>query len=128
MKLNVQNVKIIDCHDWDELVQKTYKRPYCFQQQSGCQDRGLYELVVPDMYPEDFTDETVPEEVNHKDMGVSFAAWLARDPKAPIGDGGTRHLKLWWERNFYPDFSMIGNDLYSKGLLDAGNYEIRIDW
>ena len=36
--------------------------------------------------------------------------------------------ELWWERNFYPDVSMIINDLHSKGLLPAGDYSIDIDW
>jgi hypothetical protein len=30
------------------------------------------------------------------------------------------------ERNFYPDVQMVANDLYSKGLVAAGKYEI--DW
>jgi hypothetical protein len=37
-------------------------------------------------------------------------------------------VAMWWERNFYPDVQMIANDLHAKGLLDAGEYVINIDW
>lgn len=35
---------------------------------------------------------------------------------------------MWWVRNFYPDVNMVANDLYEKGLLEAGEYLINIDW
>ena len=34
---------------------------------------------------------------------------------------------MWYERNFYPSEEMIVNDLYEKGLLEAGEYEIDVD-
>lgn len=37
-------------------------------------------------------------------------------------------LNLFWERNFYPDIHVIANDLCKKGLLLAGEYDIKIDW
>ena len=37
-------------------------------------------------------------------------------------------IDLWWERNFYPNIQMVANDLHSKGLLEAGEYTINIDW
>lgn len=65
-------------------------------------------------------------------MGVSFKAWLARDPKQPLNspDEWDRKngLSLWWQRNFYPDVQMVANDLYEKGLIEAGEYVIDIDW
>lgn len=119
--------KVIDVSDWDGLVIKTYGRSYSFQQQDGCKPRGNFDLTVPDdAY--DYSDLTVPEEVNHRKMGVSFKAWLERDPKEPIADGGTSFLDLWWFRNFYPDVQMIANDLHAKGLIEAGDYIIDIDW
>jgi hypothetical protein len=58
-----------------------------------------------------------------------FKSWLERDPKQSVdGDSTDWRIGLFWERNFYPDISMIINDLYSKGLLDAGTYEIDINW
>ncbi|MNY78275.1 hypothetical protein D3C86_2184560 [compost metagenome] len=64
-------------------------------------------------------------------MGVSFRAWLERDPNQKIPNphqfsfDGT---ELWWERNFYPDAQMVLNDLHQKGLIAAGEYVIDIDW
>ena len=64
-------------------------------------------------------------------MGVSFKAWLERDPTQKLNDPNCNYdygLVLWWDRNFYPHISMIINDLYTKGLLEAGEYQINIDW
>ena len=81
---------------------------------------------------DDYENDSVPEEVNHDDMGVSFKAWLARDPAQQLDtkdDWERRHgLRLWWERNFYPDVQMLANDLHAKGLVEAGEYIINIDW
>ena len=129
--MKITKVNMIDVHDWDEMVEKTYGRPYTFQQQDGCKERGIFNFSVPDR-DDDFENSTVPEIVNHGDMGVSFAAWLARDPKQPIkgrdGKEDAFGLELWWARNFYPDVQMIANDLHAKGLLEAGKYTIDIDW
>jgi hypothetical protein len=35
---------------------------------------------------------------------------------------------MFWDRNFYPNVQMVANDLHKKGLLEAGEYSIRIDW
>lgn len=123
--------KVISLQDWDDLVVKTYGRPYSFQQQDGCKSRGSYDITVPEKWVNDYEEETVPEIVNGEEMGVSFKAWLARDPKLKITDKstfGNDFTELWWDRNFYPDVSMIVNDLHAKGLLEEGNYTINIDW
>lgn len=131
--MNIKTKQVIDCSDWDKLVSETYGRPYCFQQQDDCKPRGVESLTVPSEYTNDYENDTVPEIVNHPEMGVSFKAWLERDPKAPlVSEEGIRDddfgLSLWWERNFYPDVNMVANDLYEKGLLEAGEYLINIDW
>lgn len=133
MKIRKKNV--ISLQDWDDLVQKTYGRVYSLQQQDGCQGRGTRCFTLPltnDWGSTDFTNDTVPEEVNGKEMGVSFKAWLARDPKAPLKDkeyeGKQWGIDLWWYRNFYPSMEVIADDLYKKGLLEAGEYLIDIDW
>ena len=119
---------VITEQDWDLVVQSTYGRPYCLQQQDGCHDRGNLYITIPDT-PDDFENDTVPEKVNHPDMGVSFKAWLARDPKAIIGEPEYAwQTRMWWERNFYPRLQMVANDLHAKGLVKAGTYTIRIDW
>ena len=119
--------KIIELYDWDELVQNTYNKPYSFQQQDDCKERGLYYFTVSHngLCDYDYENDTVPEIVNDDKMGVSFKAWLERDPNTKISTDSTT---MWWERNFYPHVSTIINDLYHKGLLEEGQYGINIDW
>lgn len=128
--MKTKKVEMIEVQDWDDLVEKTYGRPYSFQQQEGCQDRGTIELTVPSIEAMDEEmNDAIPEEVNGEVMGVKFAVWLARDPKQKIrGQKYDWELTLFWERNFYPDLYTVANDLHAKGLLPAGEYVINIDW
>lgn len=123
--------RVISVSDWDDLVEKTYGKPYSFQQQDDCKGRGVHHLTIPG-YDEDYENDTVPEQVNHRDMGVSFKAWLERDPKQQLDcddEWAKKHgITMWWERNFYPDVQMLANDLHAKGLVEAGEYIINIDW
>lgn len=128
--MNYKTVKIVEVSDWNKLVQNTYGKPYNFQQQEGCQDRGIHYFTVPNdkTHDEEMNDE-IPEIVNHEEMGVKFNVWLGRDPNQQIPNSSTWSTKLWWERNFYPDLQTVVNDLYStKGLIEAGDYAINIDW
>lgn len=126
--MKTRQVNIIDVEDWDSLVFKTYNRPYNFQQQDGCKSRQTVYITVPD-YPNDYPNDQVPEILNHPEMGVSFKSWLERNPNKPIKNQTQDYqLGMWWERNFYPDVSMVANDLHNKGLLPAGEYGIVIDW
>lgn len=121
---------VIEVQEWDALVEKTYGRTYKLQQQDGCRSRGTLEIIVPSDAA-DYERDAVPEEVNHETMGVSFKAWLARDPKQKLADLEAQEdycLELWWHRNFYPDVQMVANDLHAKGLLPAGEHTILIDW
>lgn len=151
--LKTKNIKMIDVQDWDDLVTKTYGKPYSFQQQMGCQERGIFDLTVSDS--DDYDDSTasdhIPEVINGEDMEVQFSVWLARDPKAPLNPtkkelesnayywGKTKqdeeqykndksHIELFWERNFYPSIEMVANDLCKKKLIEPGEYKINIDW
>ena len=131
--IRTRTEKVIDVADWDALVEKTYGRTYKFQQQDGCKPRQRVSLKVPDMEAPgyDYERDEVPEVVNHKEQGVSFKAWLARDPKQLLSNEDDRSefcLRLWWCRNFYPCIEMVANDLHAKGLLEAGEYSIDIDW
>ena len=125
--MKIKTVKMIEETDFSSLVQKTYGRTYCLQQQDGCKDRGIEEIKVPVKHPYDYDNDEIPEVVNHDTMGVSFEAWLTRDPVQAI-EGSEHGLELWWCRNFYPHLDMVINDLYKKGLLEAGDYLINIDW
>ena len=118
--------------EWNSLVEKTYGRRYDFQQQDDCKDRGVVYFSVP-CNADDFKNDTVPEIVNHDKMGVSFSAWLQRDPKKPLATTTDVHfiesdIAIWWERNFYPHATMLINDLHAKGLLPVGKTAIDIDW
>lgn len=128
--MKIQTKKVIDVSDWNAFVSETYGgRMYNFQQQDGCKDRGSVLLTVPFEDAWDYEDESVPEEVNGKQRGVSFEAWLKRSPETPIKDQTHEYQKrLWWERNFYPSVEMIANDLHARRLLEAGEYTIDIDW
>lgn len=128
LMIKTQNKQLIADGDWDSLVTNTYGKPYIFQQQDGCQDRGTVHLKVPDA-AYDFENDTLPEEINGEEMGVSFSAWLARDPKEWNGDPEDKnYVNMFWERNFYPELQTVANDLHAKGLLPAGEYVIEIDW
>jgi len=133
-KLKINTVQTISLQDWNKFVEEVYSRPYDFQQQDGCRKRGDYHLTVSESAenkdkPYDFESSTVPEVVNNPKRGVSFKAWLARDPKQPLQYMTTSwDLYIWWERNFYPSIEMVAADLHQKGLLPAGKYTIVIDW
>lgn len=131
MKISTRTEQVIDVSDWNQLVIDTYGKPYSFQQQDGCKERQRVKITIPDE-AYDYKKATVPEEVNHEDMGVSFKAWLERDPKQPLNSPDEwdrkNSLSMWWERNFYPDVQMIANSLYRMELIEAGKYTIDIDW
>ncbi len=128
--MKIKTEQVIDVQDWDTLVEKTYGRTYKFQQQDGCKDRGTFKFTVP-AEVQDYADDSIAEVVNGDEMGVSFKAWLARNPNQKISDPTAQEdycTRLWWERNFYPDVQMVANDLHARGLLPAGKYTINIDW
>lgn len=130
MNLNIKKAnQIIDVSDWDELVTKTYGKPYSFQQQDGCKDRGIEWIDTTPDEDDDYENDSIPEVVNGENMGVSFKAWLERDSKQPIENQKYDwQLELFWERNFYPHANMIAEDLCKKGLLEKGVYQIYINW
>ncbi len=125
--MKTRTEKIIDVCEWDKLVTETYGRPYAFQQQEGCQPRGVHRFTVPDE-AEDIDNDSVSE-IDGQKMGVSFALWKARDPKAHVnGCSEEWEIELFWKRYFYPDLQTVANDLHAQGKLDAGEYTIDIDW
>lgn len=75
--------------------------------------------------------DDIPFEINGSIMGVKFKTWLNTteeyiNSKNP--ETSTCQNRLFWNRNFYPDIYTVANDLHSKGLIDAGEYSIQIDW
>lgn len=132
MILETINRNLIDLTEWDRAVFETYGKPYSLQEQDGGMSRGTIEFAIPtDDVPEDFENSSIPETVNGDEMGVTFEAWLARDEDKTIQSeetGETWRTNMWWERNFYPNHTMIVNDMFAKGLIEAGKYTIVIDW
>lgn len=127
--IKISNKRIIEVRDWDDLVTKTYGRRYVFQQQVGCQDRGLVDIKIPDESDNENMHDSIPEIINGEEMCVKFNKWLDRNPKQPIKDQEYNYeLDLFWERNFYPELQAVANDLFEKGLIEAGEYTINIDW
>ncbi len=130
--MKMKTIQMVDVDEWDKLVQNTYGKPYSFQQQDGCKDRGTKYITVPeDEY--DYKNDSITEMVNGPEEGVSFQAWLDRDPNEimkdePKEENSNWELRLFWDRNFYPHVSMIVNDLHKQGLLEAGEFAINIDW
>lgn len=120
---------MIEVYNWDKLITETYKRPYNFQQQNGCQSRGVVNITIPSnkTYDNEMHD-SIPEEINGDIMGVKFEKWLERDPEMSIDSKIGCDIELFWKRNFYPDLQTIANDLYKKGLINIGEYVINIDW
>ena len=121
--MKIRTEKVIDVQEWDAFVTKIYGRPYNFQQQDGCKSRGVFRFSVPSEEVCDYKNDSVPEKVNGEERGVSFAAWLKRDPNLKLSeeqDSQKWYIDLWWARNFYPEFQMVANDLHNKGLLEAG--------
>jgi hypothetical protein len=136
--LKSRNVKMIEVSDWDNLVTETYGKPYSFQQQNGCQSRGIYNLTVPSEYSndEEMNDE-IPFEINGEEMGVKFQVWLDTSVEevnqkfeeiTGKPESYSNQNDLFWDRNFYPDIETVANDLYKRGLIEAGDYSINIDW
>lgn len=148
--IKTKNVKVIKVSDFDKLVQEIYGKPYSFQQQDGCKSRGIEYITVPCEH-EDYENTPIPEVFNGDEMGVSFKAWLERDPKAPLNatekeaknsgyywgssekelkewQEDKSHINMFYKRNFYPHVSMVINDLHTKGLIEKGDYIIEIDW
>ena len=125
---NIQSVYYLECSELGDIVQQVYKRPFNFQQQAGCKERGIEKFSVPDTWTDDFGNHELPEVVNHEEMGVSFAAWLKRDPAQLIEATYEGATILWWERNFYPSTQMVLNDLHDRGLIPSGEYVVSIDW
>lgn len=133
--LKILTVKQITVQDWDEFVMEVYGKPYSFQQQDGCKDRGHDTLYIPDDrediedWIDDCENDSIPFKVNGDIMGVKFDTWLNTSPEDTL-----KHFdsdwenKLFWQRNFYPDLHMIGRDLYLKGLIEPDEYDILIDW
>lgn len=108
--IKVRKENVIDSSDLDDLIEKTYNKPYCYQQQDGCKQRGNEYITIPFKYEEE--------------GDTTFKEWLEKK----VSEKPDWEEKLDWHRNFYPDLSIIINDLYKKELIEKGKYTLKIDW
>lgn len=114
----VTNINLIQLDEFDNLVKETYGKPYSLRQQEGGMERHLLRITVPVSEPEDYEDSN---------MGVSFETWLSTS----LGTFPFEYeyqMEFFWEREFYPSLEMIVNDLHNRGLMEAGQYGININW
>lgn len=121
-------IKQIDDSDLDVLVEKEYGKPYCFQQQEGCQPRGTRHISVPSYIFEGEEFNSITEAIDENACGVSFPDWLAADPNDPIFGEEVWEREMAFQRNVYPPIGYLINDLHAKGLIEAGEYQILIHW
>jgi hypothetical protein len=129
MELKISTLQIIDVNDWDDFIEKTYGKIYSFQQQGGCKDRGIYRFSVGNYeIDEDYGHDEIPEVINGDIRVVKFNKWLERDVKETIGGKSGVYIELFWHRSFYPDFDVLVDDLYKRGLINKGSYAIKVDW
>lgn len=86
---------------------------------------SMFQLHICD----DEMHDEIPEKINGNVMGVKFEVWLERNPEEWNGEEEDKnYLDLFWERNFYPDFGTLVNDLHKRGLIEEGEYTLGIDW
>lgn len=132
--LKITSIKEIKCNDWDKFITETYGKVYQLQQQDGCKERGTVELTIPfDCTLEEKEigeqGEGFQDTLNGFECPVLFSSWLERNPEQVLVNQEENYeLTLFWQRDFYPQLQMVANDLHAKGLIDAGNYSIKIDW
>lgn len=131
-KLKIKNVKLIESYELDKFIEKIYGKPYSFQQQAGCIERGIHNIeIIGEKYESsDDLPDTVKEEINGDDMCVSFESWLKTDPSEHKERNGWSdwEVKLFWARNFYPCLEDVMEDLCKKGHIKPGQYTINVDW
>ena len=132
--MKIEKLNVISDANWSRFVSETYGRPYWFSYQRWRDqgEKGLYRFTLPLEDIEEFDEhgecdvEDIPKP---KWFGVKFEYWLERDPKKPlVGQTKDEQLEDWWENSFYPSHEVIANDLFNKGILEAGDYAIGVDW
>lgn len=127
--IKIREVKMIDVQDWDDLVSKTYGRPYSLQQQDGCMSRGIVTIDIPDDDgEEDEMHDEIPFVINGSTMGVKFDVWKNACVEDINSNFKDYLCGIFWDRNFYPSLQSVANDLLTRGLIEADRYCINIDW
>ena len=140
-KLNCTKRTVIKVNhnDWNKFITEVYGKPYNFQQQDGCRSRGVYDFSLPfdfELYDEeeDFLDFVDRTDFNKNQSCVKFSVWKDekvkyKDPdKTVFYQDEYEDERLYWVRAFYPNLYTLLDDLYKKGLLEDGDYELVVSW
>lgn len=117
--VSIQDVRLIEEREFSALVTRVYGRPYRLQQNMMLGQDTIYPLTVPEPEPVDESHEP------------SFAEWASQDPDLDADGHPWRHAwekEIWWEREFYPPFSALVNDLYERGHLPMGTFMLHVWW
>ncbi|MFD3594317.1 hypothetical protein ACFWU5_16460 [Nocardia sp. NPDC058640] len=110
---------------FSKLVAETYGRPYRFQQQDDCQhgQNTVHLFDVP--HPEGGWESVEEFRACFADGTPTVQEWA----NTPIGEyEHPWQAELHWEREFYPPFEAVIDDLYARGLIAVGSYGLHIWW
>lgn len=124
--MKTKTVKIAEVNDFDELVMNTYGIPYNFQQQGGCKNTSIEYFCFP--FNGDYTNTTLPFEINGKTRGISFEVWKNHDMeelKKMFSDDW--EVGMFYARNFYPHIERLLQDLVDKELISGKCFGIEIN-
>ncbi|MBB3752468.1 hypothetical protein FHT44_004980 [Mycolicibacterium sp. BK634] len=137
-KLTGKNITLILESDWSELVAEVFDRPYNFQQQAGCRSNDtIWKFTVPESFKDwdlNAVDAAIEQWRNsepHRNEQIP----AVRDGKVVYVEHPRREwpmsdfsLKLWWERENWPEFEDVMCVLARRGLIDPGEYALHIWW
>lgn len=80
----------------------------------------------------DYSNESIKFDLySDYEMGIKFEIWKNStfdEIKSNFPDDNDSAITTFIERNFYPAIQVVANDLYNRGLIEAGSYIINIDW
>jgi hypothetical protein len=109
MELKIQNIKLVDCFELDELATRTFGRRYSsLESGNGEYNNGSVEFVsVPDRYPYQ-GDLTVEQ-------------WLA----TPLPDQGPPHYGQEYD---LPSVRTVMDELGKRGIIEPGEYAVHLHW
>lgn len=132
--MKCRKINLVNVEDFNEVIKEVYCKHYSFQHQGARTYNGVeesYFLKVPYIRNfKDFDSGAAIEECIYNNeqilqYGVEFNEWLNKDPNFEWYSSDINN-KLIWERYYYPHIYMLINDLYIKGLIEAGEYCIKM--
>lgn len=119
--LNFDTVRLIWENDFSALVSQVYGRPYRFQQQGDMMHQeSIHRFTVPTTPDGGWTLPSIEEWKN--------APVEIHGPQDPKNLSLEFFRDLYWEREYYPPFDELVEDLHKLGILEPGDYALHIWW